>query len=59
MSKLVDMALAQRKKPTNFDLNALEEFRSSMTMLITLIPIVKDQNDYIYSSYYGQVVTDI
>ena len=38
---------------------ALEEFRLSMTMLITLKPVIEDYNDYNFFSYYGQVVMDI
>ena len=31
----------------------LEEFQLSTTMLITMKPVVKDHNDYIWFSYYG------
>ena len=46
-------------KHMNNILDTLEEFPLSMTMLMTLIPVVKDHNDYICFSYYGRVVMDI
>jgi len=37
----------------------LEEIRLSMTMFITLKPVVEDHNDHYIFSFYGQVVMDI
>ena len=36
----------------------LQELQQSTTMFMTLKPVVKDYNDYIYFSYYGRLVTD-
>ena len=37
---------------------SLQEFQQSTTMLMTLKPVVNGYNDYIYFSYYGQLVMD-
>ena len=47
------------REQIGFDFQTLEEFQQSTTMFITLKHIVKNHNDYISFSYYGQVVMDI
>ena len=54
----VDKQKQGNKQPSNQATNhifTLEEFWLLTTMLITLKLVVKDQNDYIFFGYYGQI----